>query len=214
MCVQALPLLLSAGGTALQQYSANQQRRDQDRIAAESLRRNNEVNQRAGQRVSQEIQKVASANPDAERMKANNDFIDALRKSKMADGGADFGSTPGASDRFASDVGKARESAGTEGRALAGNLAAIDAPQYARINEARGLNDTATDLSLLGARAKGQDFLAQLQMARANGNPGLDTLGGGLSAFGNALGQRAPSMKKPGLLGQLSDQTPNYGSAA
>lgn len=197
MCVQALPLLLSAGGTALQQYSANQQRRDQDRIAAESLRRNNEANSEAGQRVSQEIQKVAAANPDAERMKANNDFIDALRKSKTADGGADFGGTPGASDRFMSDIGQARASTGSEGRALAGNLAAIDAPQYSRINEHRGLADTATDLSLIEGRGKGQDFLAQLQMARANGNPGLATLGEGLSAFGNAAASRAPKIKRP-----------------
>lgn len=192
MCVQALPLLLSAGGTALQQASANQERRDRERIAAEGVRRNSQLNQEASQRVSQEIQKVASASPDAERLKANNDFIDALRKSKTSDGGADFGAAPGASDRFTADVGQARAGAGAEGRALAGNLAAIDAPQYARVNENRGIADTATDLSLIEGRGKGQDFLAQLALARANGNPGLETIGGGLSAFGNAAAQRAP----------------------
>lgn len=195
MCVQALPLLLSAGGTALQQASANQQRQDQKRIADENLRRNNQVNQEASQRVTQEIQQVAAANPEAERKKANDDFIAALRKSKTSDGGADFGAPPGASDRFTADVGRAREGAGAEGRALAGNLAAIDAPQYARINEHRGLADTATDLSLLEQRGKGQDFLSQLALARANGNPGLETLGSGLSAFGNAYGQRAVPLK-------------------
>lgn len=199
MCVQALPLLLSAGGTALQQASANQQQRDQRRIADESLRRNNELNQQASQRVTQEIQQVAAANPEAERQKANNDFIDALRKSKTSDGGADFGAPPGASDRFTADVGQAREGAGAEGRALAGNLAAIDAPQYARVAEHRGLADTATDLSLIEGRGKGQDFLSQLALARANGNPGLETLGSGLSAFGNAYAQRAvpPKLLKP-----------------
>jgi hypothetical protein len=205
MCVQALPLLLSAGGTALQQASANQERRDRERIASENLRRNNQINQEAGQRVSQEIQKVASANPEAERMKANNDFMDALRKAKVSDGGSDFGAPPGASDRFTADVGQAREGAGAEGRALAGNLAAIDAPQYARVSENRGLADTATDLSLIEGRGKGQDFLAQLAMARANGNPGLATLGSGLSSFGNAYAQRAVPIKpKPvssGLVG-------------
>lgn len=200
MCVQALPLLLSAGGTALQQVSANQERRDKDRIAAESLRRNNAINQEAGQRVSQEIQKVAEANPEAERMKANNDFMDALRKSKTAEGGMDFGAPSGVSDRFTADVGQARAGAGAEGRALAGNLAAIDAPQYARVNQNRGIADAATDLSLIEGRGRGQDFLAQLQMARANGNPGLETLGSGLAAFGNAYAQRAAPLKKPGLL--------------
>ncbi len=195
MCVQALPLLLSAGGTALQAASANQERRDRERIASEGVRRNNEINQQAGQRVSQEIQQVASANPEAERMKANNDFMDALRKAKVSDGGADFGAPAGASDRFTADVGQARTGAGTEGRALAGNLAAIDAPQYARVNENRGLADTATDLSLIENRGKGQDFLSQLAMARANGNPGLETLGSGLTAFGNGLASRSMPMK-------------------
>lgn len=195
MCVQALPLLLSAGGTALQQASANQERRDRERIAAEGVRRNSQLNQEASQRVSQEIQQVAAANPESERMKANNDFMDALRKSKTADGGMDFGAPAGASDRFAADVGQARVGAGAEGRALAGNLAAIDAPQYARVNQNRGIADTATDLSLIEGRGKGQDFLAQLAMARANGSPGLETLGSGLSAFGNGMAQRAPKPK-------------------
>src|SRR5882672_12489158 len=116
MCIQALPLLLSAGGTALQQASANQERRDRERIAAEGVRRNSQLNQEASQRVSQEIQQVAAANPESERMKANNDFMDALRKSKTADGGMDFGAPAGASDRFAAEVGQAREGAGAEGR--------------------------------------------------------------------------------------------------
>lgn len=197
MCVQALPLLLSAGGTALQQASANQERRDRQRIADEGVRRNTRVNEDASRRVTQEIQQVAAANPEAERRAANNDFIEALRKSKTSDGGADFGAPPGASDRFTADVGQARANAGAEGQALAGNLAAIDAPQYARVNERRGLADTATDLSLIEGRGKGQDFLAQLQMARANGNPGLETLGSGLSAFGNAYAQRGPKPPKP-----------------
>lgn len=189
MCVQALPLILSAAGTGISLAGQQQQRSAQERIAREAQRRQQDINTRAGQRVTQEIQNVAKANPDAERMKAQDDFMEALRRSKTADG-ADFG-TPGASDRFGADVEANRANATAEGRTLSGNLAAIDAPQVARVNEARDLTDTATDLSLLGGESRGQDFLTQLRMAReGQTGAGLQDLGSGLSAFGQAYAGR------------------------
>ncbi len=196
-----LALLLTAFGTAAQQVGANQADHARRQALDEQLQRQNAINQRAGERVSQEIQTVANANPEDERLAAQNDFMAALRKAKVADGGADFGSPAGASDRFAADVGQARAGASAEGRALAGNLAAIDAPNYARIGEGRGLTDTAIDLSLLGGQSRGQDFLTQLRMARANGaGAGLESLGGGIAAFGQAAASRASKpvpVKKP-----------------
>ncbi len=217
MCVQALPLLLSAGGTALQQYGASQDRRDQLQRTIEDQRRNEALNAEAGQRVSQEVKNVAAANPDAERQAAQNDFMDALRKAKVSNGGADFGGVPGASDRFAADTASAQDAATAQGRALSGNLAAIDAPQYARIKENRGLTDTATDLGLIDQRGRGQDFLSQLRAARAPNNSGLESIGGGIAAFGNAYGQRAPKTpppKKFSYLNQLPNQTPSYGAVS
>ncbi len=212
MCVQALPLLLSAGGTALQQFGQNQDRRDQARRAAEDVRRNAELNSKAGERISQEVKTVTDANPDAERMAAQNDFMEALRKSKTADGSADFGAVPGASDRFAADVGQARTDASAQGRALSGNLAAIDAPQFARVKENRGIADTATDLSLLENQGRGQDFLAQLRAARAPNNSGLESIGSGLNSFAGAFAQR--DVKKPKLFSTLPSQSTYSGSPA
>lgn len=216
MCVQAIPLILSAAGSAASMAAQQQQKNQQARIADETQRRQSEINTQAGQRVTQEIQKVAAANPDEERNKAQNDFMDALRKSKTLNGGADLGAPGATSDRFTADVGQARTAAGTEGRALAGNLAAIDAPTYARIGEARGLTDTATDLSLLGEKSRGIDFLEQLRAARAGGNPGLEALGSGLSAFGGAMASRATPVppKKVGIFNQLPNQTIYSGSPA
>jgi len=176
---------------AIQQFGKNQADSASRRALEDAQRRQEAINRRAGDRVSQQIQTVAQANPDAERTAANNDFMAALRKAKMADGGDAFGEMPGGSDRFAADVSSARTGADTEGRALSGNLAAIDAPQFARVNEARGLTDTAVDLSLLGGESRGQDFLSQLRLARAaNAGSGLDALGGGLAAFGSAAAGR------------------------
>jgi hypothetical protein len=198
MCIQALPLILSAAGAGMQQVGANQAHRDQLRTAGDNQRRQEAINRRAGERVNQQIQTVAEASPDAERTAATNDFMAALRKAKAADGGDSFGEMPGGSDRFAADVGQARTAAGAEGRQLAGNLAAIDAPQYARVNEARGLTDAAVDLDLLGGESRGQDFLSQLRLARAAGaGNGLESIGGGLSAFGGAMATRAVKPKVP-----------------
>lgn len=213
MCFQALPALLSAGGAVVQQVGQNQDRRDQARLADEALRRNTALNNRAGDRISQEIKTVADANPESERKVAQDDFMEALRKSKTADGGADFGAVPGGSDRFTADVGQARTGAAAEGRNLAGNLAAIDAPQFARVNERRGLTDAATSLSLLEGEGRGQDFLSQLRAARTPGS-GLQSVGSGISAFGNAFAGRALPLKKPALFGSLPAQAGYNGSPA
>ncbi len=192
----ALPLLLTAAGTAVQQIGANETDRERRRAFDANIRRQADINNRASQRVSQEIQRTAAANPDEERMVAQNDFMDALRKAKAADGGDDLLAPAGGSDRFSADVGQARTSMDAEGRALAGNLAAIDAPQYSRVNDARSFADTATDLSLLGRESAGQDFLSQLRLAHAAGRgAGLESLGGGLAAFGQASASRAQKPK-------------------
>jgi hypothetical protein len=189
-------LLATALGTAAQQVGVNQSESARMRELDANLRRQQAFNNRAGERVSREIQNVAAANPEEERLAAQNDFMAALRKAKVADGGDDFAAPAGASDRFTADVGQARAAAGAEGRALSGNLAAIDAPQYSRIKEGRGLTDTAIDLSLLGGESQGQDFLSQLRLASAAGKgSGLQALGGGIAAFGNSYAQRAKPVK-------------------
>lgn len=196
MCIQALPLLLSAAGAGIQQAGANRADSARRRALDESVRRNQTLNNRAGERISQEIQTVAGANPEMERKAAQDDFLAALRKAKVSDGGSDIGAMGATSGRFAADVGQARTAATGEGRALAGNIAAIDAPQYSRVNETRGLTDTATDLSLLGGESRGQDFLTQLRLARAAGaGAGLEAIGGGLNAFGQASAARAVKPK-------------------
>jgi len=199
----------------MQQAGANRAHSDQLRAADAAQRAQDAINRRAGDRVSQEIQTVAEANPDEERMAANNDFMAALRQAKTADGGDTFGDPMGGSDRFAADVGAARTASDVEGRRLSGNLAAIDAPQYARVNEARGLNDTAVDLSLLGGESSGQDFLSQLRMARAaQSGQGLQTLGSGLNAFGGAMANGTPKVKKGSIFSSLPNQSGYNGSPA
>lgn len=190
MCTGA-EIALVAGSTALKAYDANRTRSEQNRIAEEDLRRNAMMNQRAGERVSQEVDRLKKSTAEPEREQLNTDFMEALKRAKLANGGPDLGDVGGASDRFSADTATARVAAGGEGKRLAANLARIDAPNLQRVREGRGFTDTATDLAMLRDRASGLDFLSRLRLARAQPNPGVDALASGMASYGTARAGRA-----------------------
>jgi hypothetical protein len=191
MCT-GVELALLAGSTALGAYNNRQSMDQQNRIAADAFKRNQALNQEAGKRVSDEIQRVTESGPQAEARDANADFMEALRRAKVEEGGDAL--TGRGSDRFADDLGLARTAAGAEGRKTAGILARIDAPQFQRAKEAAGVSRAATDLSVIGGRGQSGDFLDQLRLARARPDPALDAL----ASFGSAYGMgRAGRMKRP-----------------
>lgn len=195
MCVQALPAILSAVGSGVQMVGQNRALQERDRAVARGMRERELLRNEADSRVRRQIQDLGESTPEAERKQQNDAFVEALRKSKTADGGDDLGVVGGASDRFAADVGQARSNARTEGQTLSGQLAAIDAPGLQRQREARMFGDTATDLSMIGDRSKALDFLTQLRALNAGSSyGGVEGLGQGLQAFGQAYGARA---KKP-----------------
>lgn len=192
MCTGAevAPLIAAAVGTGTSLYAQQDALRRQDRQAAAGIMRNAEIQNRAGARVNQEIQSVSASNPEAERKAANDDFITALQKANLSNGGPSLSGVGGASSRYAEDVGAARTAAGAESRTLAGNLARVDAPQYQRLREGQGAAATASDLGLLEREAGGNDFLTQLRVANQRVNPWVSGAGQGLSAFGTAYAGR------------------------
>lgn len=185
----------SALGSGAQLINSQQALKRQDREVARGIAARSALQREAGARVQQQIQNVAASNPDQERRAQNDAFIAALRGAKMADGSADIGSVGATSDRFAADVGQARAGAAQEGQALAGQLAAIDAPALQRQREARGFNDAATDISMIADRGNSLDFLTQLRTANAGRtNPWIDAAGQGLQAFGSTYAGRMKKM--------------------
>lgn len=207
MCAQILPLLLSAAGSGAQLINSNEAQHQQDRIASETLRRNAGANRRGGERVSQEIKAVAESSPDAERAAADADFTAALKKAQLQSGGDALGGPGGASTRFEDDLGLARTAAEGEGKALAGRIAAIDAPQYQRTRENIGFANAGTDLSLLADQNRGQDFLDQLRLSRATPNAGVDAAGSLLTGLGAGMANRALPVGAAPTPGAVS----NYG---
>lgn len=194
MCT-GVELALLAGSTAVSAANNQQAQNQQNRIASDAMRRNQMLNQEAGRRVSEEIQRTAKSAPDQEVQNANADFMDALRRAKVGEGGDAL--TGRGSDRFADDLDLARTAANDEGKRTANVLARIDAPQLQRQREGAGINRAATDLSLLGERGKSGDFLDQLRMARAVPNAGIDAL----ASLGGAYGMARAGRMKPRPVG-------------
>jgi hypothetical protein len=190
MCVQALPAILSAVGAGVQHAGQQRADRERSRIATENLRRNVELGREAGARVSKEVQAVADSTPDDERQRLQDDFMSALKQAQL-DGSAPGGNVGATSDRFGDDTSSERAATSVEARRLASNAAAIDAPAFQRMNEGRGVARAATDLSLVGDRGAGMDFLDQLKLSRVGPNAGQQMVGAGLQAFGSQLGGRA-----------------------
>jgi hypothetical protein len=191
MCT-GLELALIAGSTGLSVANQQGAKRQQERIASDALRRNSLLNKEAGRRVSDEVQRVADSGPEGEVQDANADFMAALKRARVEEGGDALAGA--GSDRFSDDLDLARTAAGAEGKRTADILARIDAPQLQRQREGASLNRAATDLQLIGDRGQGGDFLDQLRMARAQPNAGIDALASLGGAYGTA---RAGRMKRP-----------------
>lgn len=198
MCLQVLPLIASAAGAGLQSKSQNDALAAQSREVARGQREQMSLRDRASQRVNEQIQSLAKSDPRAEEAQAESDFTAALKRAKLARGGADLEGRAGGA-RFRDDLGLARTQAETEGKTLAQQLARIDAPQFQRFREGVNTSNAATDLSILNDSSRARDFLTRLRAGMRGPNPLVSGLGQGLTAYGMASSGRAgePRMGAP-----------------
>lgn len=214
MCTGAEVVALA--GTAAQQYGDSQMRHDQSAEAGRRADQARALNERAGSRVSQEVQNLKDSTADAGKTDENalqNDFMEALRRAQVANGGSGLDSTPGnVSDQYSADAATARMANVAGNRAAATNLSRIDAPFMQRVREGSGASRTASDLSRIESEGRGQDFLSQLRMSMISPNAGLNAVGDLAGGYAQGRSQRAVPVKKPSILSQLPDQTPSFGS--
>lgn len=186
MCWQALPMILTAAGTAAQYSSNNQLAQQREQEAAQGIIRQAQLSREADQRVSQATQEVASSNADAEQAAKRATYMDALRKSLDTRAGA-VPTTGNVSSRFAEDANSAKVQTEAEAAQNADLTAAIEAPMYQRMNEGVAMNNANVDLSLLKGRSAGQDYLTRLRTMLAKGNGWLGAAGGLAAGAGGAM---------------------------
>jgi hypothetical protein len=213
MCTGAEVLTLA--GTAAQAANQQQTQRDQQREVERRGEQARQLNERAGARVSQEVESLKDSTVDAgklEQQKLQDDFMAALRRSQLSSGGSGLDSTPGdVSDQFSKDAAATRGANAAGNRAAAAGLARIDAPFMQRVRESAGSSRLRSDLSRVANEGQGQDFVSQLRMSLIQPNALVGAAGDFATGYGQAASKRAPATKKPSLFSQLPDQTPNYG---
>lgn len=197
MCTGAEAAVLA--GTGAQMYGDQQTRRDQARELERRSEQANQLNTRAGSRVSQEVQSLKDSTADAgkaDETKLQGDFMAALRRSQLQSGGSGLDSTPGAvSDQYSSDAATAHTANVAGNRAAVTNAARLDAPFMQRVREGAGASRTASDLSRLENEGRGQDFLAQLRASLITPNAGLNAAGDLAKGWGAARSQRMLPVK-------------------
>jgi hypothetical protein len=199
MCTGAEVAVLAgtAAKTVDQQQTYRDQMREEERRAQEA----NTLNQRAGQRVSQEVDELKKSTVDAgaeDQKKLQGDFMEALRRAQLANGGSGLDSTPGAvSDQYSGDAAAARVKNIAGNRSAATSLARIDAPFMQRVREAAGGSRLQSDLSRVAQEGQGQDFLSQLRMSMVQPSAGLNAAGDALTGYGTAAAGRMKPTQKP-----------------
>lgn len=195
--------IAAVAGTAAQQYGDAQTRRDQQHEVERRAEQARQLNERAGARVSQEVDKLKSSTDEAAKLEENKlqgDFMEALRRAQIANGGSgglSDAENGAVSDTFRADAATARNANVAGNRAAVNSLSRIDAPFMQRVREATGGSRLRSDLSRVAQEGEGQDFLSQLRLSLISPNAGLNAAGQFANAYGQASSQRMLPAKRP-----------------
>lgn len=186
MCWQVAPLIASAIGAKVQHDAQNDQQQRQDRAAAEGILRQNALSRQADTKVAQNVQSLATSNPEGDIAKRRAAYTDALRRAAPARAGA-MPTSGNVSSRFAGEIADDQNANDDIGAQLADTTARIDAPGYQRLREGVAADNTVVDLNLLRGRSQGQDYLTRLKIAMQRQNPWAQAGGQVLSGLGSGL---------------------------
>lgn len=195
----------SALGAGVSAYANNQAMRKQDRIAAEGIRKQGQLQDQANQITQQTIQKNATQeqqNLQTNKQKQEAAYLDALRRAAPTQN-ASNPATPGASKAYAKAVTDATASNAAFGRQQAGLMATTDAPTLTNNQTQLSLGDAATQLGQLSDTSSRQNNLTELQARAVQANPWL--LAAGQFISGAGAGAAGSYKKKPAY---------SYGSGA
>lgn len=191
-----VPYVLAAAGTGAQVVSDQSQRNDQARATEVGLDQQKARQDEADAAVNAEIGALQRSTPEAQRQEAADSFITQLRRSNASS----QGDVPvGASEQFQTDTAAAEQGVTDFGTRTANLMARISAPVRQRQVEGQGMSRLASQLATVGRNSQGDDFLAQLRLQRATGNPGLEAAGQFLTGVGTGMASNGygTTTKKP-----------------
>lgn len=183
MCtgLEVLPMLLGAGGGLVSAYGANQQARQQDKIAAQGIRSQAARQREADALVNQTIRQQEQSSPEGYRQSALDQYMEQLRRTS---GAATTGLNPAGavSNRFLSAAQAAAGDITDYGTDRAGILSRIDAPDRQRQAEGIAFGRLGSDLNPIRMGSQSDEYLTRLRMNSVRQSPWLGVLSGVLGS--------------------------------
>jgi len=174
----------SAGATA---YNTNRTLKKQDRAAADSIRRQQEIQREANAKVAQRINEQKGSTPEAERARNEADMLAAIqgaqakaRRNLQMPGAASADYRMAANDAGAGAQDYAQQ--------VAGLLSVIDAAGQQRQREGFAFGDLATEIDLVGRRSRGQQHVDDLGIRSIRRNPWIDMAASAASGAASGMG--------------------------
>jgi hypothetical protein len=180
---------LAAAGAATSSYAQNQQLKSQDKIAAEGIIKQGQLQKQGQADVSTQIGSLAKSN--AASLKTSNDQLAQYRAALQQGSGISSSASPGVGGSNKAYK-TAQTAAGTSASDYVGKIAdsaaTTQGTQLERVGEGEQMGDTAGKLGLLSGQASEQNYLTKLKVQSTQENPWLSGLGMALSAAGGASG--------------------------
>jgi hypothetical protein len=176
MAIQAaIPYIIAALSAGAQAYNTKRTADRQDEVALAGLDRQRAKQREADARLNAELAELEKSSPEDERAQSLEQFMNALRTSKMQRAGG--GDVPGASERYAQDAATSRAGIQNYGDKLSGILSRIRGGIDQRRNESIGFNRAGSDVDAIAREARGDDFINRLRMSSITRNPWIDAAG-------------------------------------
>lgn len=193
-------LAAAAAAAGAQTYNTNRTLSRQDAQAAAGIQRSSRIQQRADQRVGEEVENLKASTADKARKQRTAEFATALRnaRSKTEEGLGGLGLGEDFANAAAAAKGDIAARGATEGQLLAG----IEAPGLQRQAEAFNYGNLATDVAGFQREASGDQFVTDLLTRSVRRNPWIDAgasvlsgVSSGMAGAGGAAGSAAAGLK-------------------
>jgi len=165
-----IPLAMTALGAGVNYNEQRKTAKRQDNILAGQIQQNSARQAEADRAVSDTLRTAATSSGEDSRQGAAAQYLDQVRAAQAGAtrGLGQVGAVSGAYQQAAND---AALGVGDYASQTANLMARIDAPAQQRQQEAQSSDRLRSNLGLIGRKAAGDDYLAQLRLRNVRPNP-------------------------------------------
>lgn len=177
-----IPAVVAAVGAGASYYNTTQTAKRQDNELTRQIMAQGQRNRQADSAVSEAILAQQGSNPEAERQKASDAYLERLRRTRP-NANAGFGQIGAVSDRFADSAQDAANDIDATGAQTADIYSRMDAPLRQRQNEGVAFGRLGSEIGRIGLMSDSDAYLSDLRMRSIRRNPWIDAAAGAAGMY-------------------------------